>query len=82
MERDALYDIQEAIMAGDLTYRQIADKFGVHFEDVEMIADELNDMIEGNRDMDVRDYDGEALASAGWGTDEDYVCDNDYFDDY
>ena len=82
MERDTVYDIQEAIIAGELTYRQIADKFGVHFEDVEMIADELNDMIEGERDMDIRDYDGEALASAGWGTDEDYVCDNDYFDDY
>jgi len=77
-----VYDIQEAILSGELTYRQIAEKFGVHFEDVEMIADELNDMIEGEREMDIRDYDGEALASAGWGTDEDYVCDNDYFDDY
>jgi len=82
MERDTVYDIQEAILSGELTYRQIAEKFGVHFEDVEMIADELNDMIEGEREMDIRDYDGEALASAGWGTDEDYVCDNDYFDDY
>lgn len=24
--------------------------------------------------------DANALASAGWGTDEDYVMDNDYFD--
>lgn len=24
--------------------------------------------------------DADALASAGWGTDEDYVVDNDYFD--
>lgn len=26
------------------------------------------------------DFDS-AMASAGWGTDEDYVADNDYFDD-
>jgi len=23
-----------------------------------------------------------ALASVGWGTDEDYIADNDYFDNY
>jgi hypothetical protein len=80
--KDTMYDIQEDIINGRLTYAEIAEKHGVHFEDVEMIADELNDMIEGEREMDVRDYDGEALASAGWGTSEDYCCDNDYFDDY
>jgi hypothetical protein len=34
---------------------------------------------EGELDMD--NPDGDALASAGWGVDEDYVMDNDYFDD-
>ena len=34
-------------------------------------------------DIDCDDGDdGYALASAGFGTDEDYVCDNDYFDDF
>jgi hypothetical protein len=82
MIKDTVYDIQEAIIAGDLAYSTIAVIYGVTERDVELIAEELNEMLEGDRDMDIRDYDGEALASAGWGTDEDYVCDNDYFDDY
>ena len=78
MIKDTMYDIQEDIIAGELTFRQIAEKHGVHFDDVDVIANELNDMIEGEREVDMRDYDAEALASAGWGTDEDYC----YFDDY
>lgn len=37
-------------------------------------ADSYNDDMDGDA--------ASALASAGWGTDEDYVMDNDYLDDY
>jgi hypothetical protein len=32
-------------------------------------------------DMTDVEADANTLANVGWGTDEDYVCDNDYFDD-
>lgn len=32
-------------------------------------------------DMTDVEADADTLASIGWGTDEDYVCDNDYCDD-
>ena len=35
---------------------------------------------EPNETSDV-EADADTLASCGWGTAEDYVCDNDYFDD-
>ena len=80
--KDTVYDIQEAIVAGELSYAEIAALHSVTEADVEAIAEELNDMIEDRREFDCRDWDGEALASAGWGTSEDYCFDNDYFDDY
>ena len=39
----------------------------------------------GTEDWTGDDMDGDhgsALASAGWGTDEDYIMDNDYMDSY
>lgn len=76
-------DIMDEIEAGELTFRKIAVKYGVSIEDVEILADELREQYEYEDGMD---GDAEsALASAGWGTDEDYggyAYENDYFDDY
>jgi hypothetical protein len=77
MDRDTCFDIQDDIAQGELTFAQIAVKYGVHREDVELLADEMNDYDDS---MD-GDFDS-AMASAGYGMDEDYVCDNDYFDDF
>lgn len=77
MDRDTCFDIQDDIIAGELSFGQIAIKHGVSIEDVELLNDELNDYDDS---MD-GDFDS-GMASAGFGMDEDYVCDNDYFDDY
>ena len=71
------FDIQVDIEEGELSFKQIATKYGVSLQDVNVIAQEMQEFI----DCDDSD-DGYALASAGFGCDEDYVCDNDYFDDY
>lgn len=63
-------DIQEAIMDSELTYGEIAEKFNVPVDlvyEIEsmMLQDELyNDSLDGDFDT--------AMASAGFGTDEDY----------
>jgi hypothetical protein len=46
------------------------------FEDDTVTGCDEDEYLDDNTD------DGYALASAGYGTDEDYVSDNDYFDDY
>ncbi len=62
-------DIMDAIEEGALSFDQIAKKFGVTIDDVNMIWE---DLCEGYSD-DSMDGDAEsALASAGFGTDEDY----------
>jgi predicted HTH domain antitoxin len=61
-------DIQDAINEGKLSFGRIAEIYGVSRADVEAIYDEMMCM-----DMDCDDSDdGYALASAGFGTDEDY----------
>ena len=80
--KDIVFDIQDELDSGELSYEQIAVKYGVSVADVKEIEQELIDNeVEYEPDCDDSD-DGYALASAGMGTDEDYVCDNDYFDDY
>ncbi len=61
-------DIEEAIEDGVLTFGQIADKFNVTLDDVNMIAEQISDRYDDSMDGDHES----ALASAGWGTDEDY----------
>ena len=70
-------DIADEIDRGELSFQQIAVKYGVSFDEVDEIAEDIRQQI----DCDDSD-DGYALASAGFGMDEDYVMDNDYFDDY
>ena len=63
-------DIVDAINEGELSFGRIAEIFGVTRADVETIYDEMM-----SQDMDCDDSDdGYALASAGFGTDEDYGC--------
>ena len=79
---ELMLDIQNDIELGELTFHQIADKHLVPFSWVDSAAKEL---MAQYAEADSGDMDGDhasALASAGWGSDEDYVMDNDYFDDY
>lgn len=74
-------EIIDAIIEDQLSYEQIAEKFNVTLDQVHEAADMLS---ESDEPFDISDSmaDAEALASAGWGVDEDYIGDNDYFDDY
>jgi translation elongation factor EF-4 len=75
--------VENAISEGRLTYPQIAEKYKLTIQEVMDYVDDLNDRIEntdeGYNSFDYSD-DEDALASAGWGVDESYVIDNDYFD--
>ena len=68
--KDVVYDIQDEIRRGDLSFADIAEQYEVPMETVQDIFD---DMMENEQDYEP-DYedDGDALASAGFGTDEDY----------
>ena len=88
--RELKMDIMDEIERGELDFREIAVKYNVSFDEVDDIAEELREYYddedyeyEDDRYEDDMDGDTEsALASAGWGVDESYVMDNDYFDDY
>ena len=64
--------VQNEISAGELTWAQIAEKFNIPVWDVELIFEEMMDQMAEtyNESMD-GDFDS-AMASAGYGTDEDY----------
>jgi len=68
--KDVIFDIQDEIRSGDLSFAEIAERYDVPLETVEDIFEE---MIQDEVDYEP-DYedDGDALASAGFGTDEDY----------
>jgi hypothetical protein len=66
---EMIMDIQDDIAEGILSFGAIAERYNINRADVELIADEMsqeeyNDSMDGDHDS--------AMASAGWGTDEDY----------
>jgi hypothetical protein len=70
----SLSDLHAAICdeleKGELSFYLISQKLEVPLEWVIEVANSLNKEYDGQ--MDLFDYDGDALASAGFGTDEDY----------
>ncbi len=68
--KDTIFDIQDEIRTGDLSFAEIAERYDVA---IDVVQDIFDDMIEQEQDYEP-DYedDGDALASAGSGTDEDY----------
>ncbi len=68
--KDTIFDIQAEIESGDLSFAEIAERYDVTIDVVQEIFDEMI-MQEVDYDPDYED-DGDALASAGFGTDEDY----------
>lgn len=64
--------IEEDLLAGDSTYEQIANRYGVTYEDVLAVARRLEEEF-GSTFDDSMDGDFDSgMASAGFGTDEDY----------
>ena len=77
-----IFKIQDEISAGDLSFAEIAQTYGVTVADVQTIFEDMMDAMEAYYDDSMDgDFDS-AMASAGFGTDEDYILDNDYFDDF
>jgi len=70
-------DIEESLCAGD-DIGDIAIRYGVTVNDVLNIKEHMMDSIDDYNDSMDGDFDT-AMASAGYGTDEDYGC---YGDDY
>ena len=68
--KDMIFDIQDEIRRGDLSFADIAEQYEVTMDVVQTIFDEMCEQ-EQDYEHDYED-DGEALASAGFGTDEDY----------
>ena len=62
-------EIQSDIADGILSFGAIAERYNINREDVELIADEMMEQ-EYDESMD-GDFDS-GMASAGYGTDEDY----------
>jgi hypothetical protein len=65
-------DIEESLCAGD-NIGDIAIRFGVTVNDVLNIKEHMMDSIDDYNDSMDGDFDS-AMASAGYGTDEDYGC--------
>ena len=71
--KDMIIDIEADLERGKLSFQQIADFYGIPVGDVELIAKEVMNQFddsEYNEPMD-GDFDS-GMASAGFGTDEDY----------
>ena len=76
---DINLSIREYLLTGDYSNREIAEMLNIPVEWVNSVEDEMgysDDYYDDSMDGDH----ASALASVGWGVDEDYVADNDYFD--
>ena len=71
-------EIEDMYYDDNLDVHQMAKKTGLQAEDISAYIDEINNSPEDDESWDGFNSDAEAdadaLASAGWGTDEDYGC--------
>ncbi len=67
--KDVIFDIQAEIRTGELSFAEIAERYDVPLDTVQAVFDDLCEQ-EFDDGMD-GDFDS-AMASAGYGTDEDY----------
>lgn len=78
---DLMIQIQDDLANG-LSFEEIAKRNEVPISWVSEAADMAEEFNDDGYDDSMDGDHASALASAGWGTDEDYVIENDYFDDY
>jgi hypothetical protein len=73
-------EIQEMLYNGS-TPEEIAETLGIPVRWVFEVEDNMSEISEPSDGfLTDAEADANALASVGWGMDEDYVMDNDYFD--
>lgn len=73
-------EIEEMLYNGH-TPEEIAESLSIPVRWVFEVETNMSEFSEPNDGfLSDAEADADALASAGWGTDEDYVMDNDYFD--
>lgn len=71
--KNQIQDILEALEATDMDFEVVADRFGLSLVEVYEIAKEYGDFFDDSEYDDSMDGDFDsAMASAGFGTDEDY----------
>ena len=71
--KDMIIDIEADLERGKLSFQQIADFYGIPVADVELIAKEMMNQFDDSTYDESLDGDFDsAMASAGFGTDEDY----------
>jgi hypothetical protein len=69
---DIFSKVLDSIVAGDLTFAEIAERHNMTLADVNMLFEEYMDNLAKEYDDSMDgDFDS-AMASAGYGTDEDY----------
>lgn len=72
---DTMFRIEDDILSGDLNYYEIAEKYDLSVSEIQDIAEIVFEHSDRDEYRDDMDGDHEtALASVGWGTDEDYGC--------
>jgi DNA-binding transcriptional regulator LsrR (DeoR family) len=82
---DLMMEIED-LWYQDVGVQEIAERLGVPrylvVDAVSVIQREAELAMNEERDQFLSDAeaDGDVLASAGWGVDEDYVMDNDFYD--
>ena len=54
--KDMLIQVEEHIEAGELTFQQIADKFGLQYGDVLTVYEQMMSYIQDNDYVDSYDY--------------------------
>lgn len=76
---DIVSKVQDSISSGEYTFSEIAEMFNLTLSDVEMIFEDFMDqMADYYEDAMDGDFDS-GMASAGYGTDEDYgYCNEDF----
>jgi uncharacterized protein YdbL (DUF1318 family) len=71
--KDMIIDIEADLERGKLSFQQIADFYGIPVADVELIAKEVMNQFDDSQYNESLDGDFDSgMASAGFGTDEDY----------
>jgi hypothetical protein len=71
---DIFSKVLDSIVAGDLTFAEIAERYNMTLADVNTLFEEYMDQLAEEYEYDDSmdgDFDS-AMASAGYGTDEDY----------
>jgi hypothetical protein len=57
--KDLIIDVQDSIIRGELTFKQIADMYGLSYSDVNLIAEDLMDQYDDKDESGLTFFDSE-----------------------